>query len=93
MPETIVQKTIGAIIMRTRPTNPSLSGLSKAPACGTKWPSAMPASMPSRTCRYSERSGLAHLTVYFSWQAVFSQGRFSQMRDCPAHRSSQGRRA
>lgn len=50
MPETIVQKTIGAIIIRTSPTNASLSGLSSAPAGGQKWPSAIPDSMASRTC-------------------------------------------
>jgi hypothetical protein len=49
MPLTIVQKTIGAIIMRTSPTNPSLNGFSDAPACGQKWPTAMPSPIPSST--------------------------------------------
>ena len=49
MPVTIVQKTIGAIIMRTSATNASLSGFSDAPTCGQKWPTVMPSPIPSRT--------------------------------------------
>ena len=38
MPLTMVQKTIGAIIIFTSLTKPSPSGLSAAPNSGQKWP-------------------------------------------------------
>jgi hypothetical protein len=49
MPLTMVQKTIGAIIIFTSLTKPSPSGLSAAPNSGHQWPTAMPSTSPIRT--------------------------------------------
>ena len=49
MPLTIVQNTIGAIIILTILTNPSPSGFREAPNSGQKWPTAMPANRPTST--------------------------------------------
>ena len=50
MPLTMVQKTIGAIIIFTSFTKPSPRGLSAAPMSGQKWPTVMPSASPIRTC-------------------------------------------
>ena len=52
MPLTIVQNTTGAIIILTILTNASPSGFSEAPTSGQKWPTTIPANIPTSTRKY-----------------------------------------
>src|SRR3954449_4971685 len=58
-PATIVQNTIGAIIILISLMNPSPRGRIAAPVAGASAPSATPAAMPIRTWTYKrERRGV-----------------------------------